>query len=140
MADDTQDTGRSRPSRGNPLRSAFDDLLDRTNAVTDLVRRTGSGALGATPLPSAVTGLLGSLRQVVEQAPPPTVQLDLFLQEIKAKRALVRALQEQLESFDAQLATLEASLAPLQLWGRQWERVRSTVLGSPGGDAGSDPA
>ncbi|MDP9436826.1 MAG: hypothetical protein M3P93_17215 [Actinomycetota bacterium] len=131
MADETQGSGRERGPFGGSIRSAVDELLERTTVVVDTLRRTGSGALGATPLPGAVTGLLGSLRQVVEQAPAPTVQLDLFLQEVKAKRALVRALREQLDSFDAQLATLEASLAPLQVWGRQWERVRSTVLGAP---------
>lgn len=127
MADDGQ-AGRQRRPAGRPFAAALDDLLDRTRSVADAVRSASSGALSAAPLPGAVTGLLASLRQVVEQAPAPTGQLDMFLQEVRAKRALVRALREQLDAFDAQLDTLERSLAPLQAWGRQWARVRDTLL------------
>lgn len=136
MADDKHDRGRA----GWPLATAFDDLLERTRAVTDFLRSAGTGALAAAPSPSTVTGMLSSLRQVVEQAPPPTAQLDMFLQEIRAKRALVHALREQLAAFDAQLDTLERSLGPLQAWGRQWTRVRDSMLGEAGAHDADDPA
>lgn len=121
-----------------PLGAAFEDFLERTRALAESLVSAGSGALGAAPLPGAVTGLVGSLRQVVEQVPPPTAQLDMFLQEIRAKRALVHALREQLAAFDAQLDTLERSLAPLQAWGRQWSRVRSAVLGEARSEESDD--
>ena len=116
----------SEDRRSGLLRSAADELLERLGTLADLTRTAGSTTLGALPGPvqGAATDVLASLRGLVEQVPPPTAAVELFLEEVKAKRALVQAMQVQLESFDSQLEVMERSLAPLQAWGRHWSAVQ----------------
>ncbi|HWH28071.1 MAG TPA: hypothetical protein VNU26_03755, partial [Mycobacteriales bacterium] len=76
---------------------------------------------------AAAGDVLASLRSLVEQVPPPAAAIDLFLEEVKAKRALVQALQAQLASFESQLEVMERSLEPLQAWGRQWSAVQDGI-------------
>lgn len=125
MADDRK---LSRESR--LLRAALDDFLERARGVAGFVVSTGGDALGAVPavLPPAVTGMLSSFQRLADRLPAPTAELDMFVQEIRAKRALVRALQEQLAAFDQQLDVLEKSLEPLQIWTHQWDELRASML------------
>jgi len=111
------------------LRAASEELIDRLRALADLTRSTGAGSLGALPgpLPTVAGDVLASLRSLVEQVPPPAAAIDLFLEEVKAKRALVQALQAQLASFESQLEVMERSLEPLQAWGRQWSAVQDGI-------------
>ena len=108
------------------LRAAADEFLDRLGALAELTRTAGSSTLGALPGPvqGAATDVLSSLRGLVDQVPPPTAAVELFLEELKAKRALVQAMQVQLASFDSQLEVMERSLAPLHAWGRHWSAVQ----------------
>ncbi len=101
--------------RQNMFRAAADDLSNRVRALTDAVLSASGSAIGAVggPVPAAAADVLSSLRNVVEQAPPPTAALELLLEEVRAKRALVQAMQTQLASFDSQLEVLERSLQPL---------------------------
>ena len=117
--------------RQNVFRAAADDLFDRVRALSDAVRSASGSAIGAVggPVPAAASDVLSSLRNVVEQAPPPTAALELLLEEVRAKRALVQAMQVQLSSFDSQLEVLERSLQPLHEWGKTWSRLQ-TALGS----------
>ena len=112
------------------VRAASEELLDRVQAFADAVRRLANDAVGElpAPLPAAAVELLRSVRAVVESVPAPTAPLDMMMEEIKAKRALVRALQEQLSSFDVQLEVLERSLVPMHEWSRQWENVQNALL------------
>jgi len=111
------------------LQAATDELLERLRTLGDLTRSVGSTTLGAVPgpLPRAAADVLGSIRSLVDQVPPPTAVVDVFAEEVKAKRALVQAMQVQLASFDKQLELLEQSLGPLQAWGRQWAAVQHGV-------------
>jgi hypothetical protein len=125
------------------LRGATEELLERLRTLADLTRSAGTTTLGALPgqLPGAAGDVLTSLRRLVEQAPPPVAAIELFLEEVKAKRALVQALQAQLASFDSQLDVMQRSLEPLQAWGRQWTAVQEgllDVLRLPGAE--DDPA
>jgi hypothetical protein len=110
------------------LRAASEEVLDRARAVADVVLQTGQGALGAAPVPRAVSELLTSVTHLVSQVPTPAAQLDLFLQELTAKRAMVAAMQAQLASFDSQLEILERSLQPLQDWSRQLSSAQEALL------------
>ena len=110
------------------LRAASEEVLERTRAVADVLMQTGQGALGAAPVPRVVADLLSSVTHLVGQVPAPAAQLDLFLQEVTAKRAMVHAMQSQLTSFDSQLEILERSLQPLQEWGRQWTSAQESLL------------
>ncbi len=92
----------------------------------------GSGALGRVPepVPSTVTRMLTSLRQLAEQAPPLTVELDVLVEEVHAKRLSIQALQAELSALDRQLEVLERALGPIQTWGRQWERLQHSLVHS----------
>jgi hypothetical protein len=112
------------------LRAASEEFFDRAAAFADAVRRAGSSAVGELPgpIPAAATELVHSMRTIVESVPAPTAPLDMLMEEIKAKRAIVRALQEQLASFETQLEVLERSLVPLHEWSRQWESAQNALL------------
>jgi len=114
------------------VQSTIDVFLDRTRAVADLVASAGSGALGVLPepVPSAVTRMLDSLRQLAAQMPPLTAELDVLVQEVHAKRLSIQALRAELEALDQQLDVLERSLAPVQAWSRQWNRMRHSLTDS----------
>ena len=90
------------------LQATIDVFLDRTRAVTELMERAGSGALGKVPepVPSAVTRMLSSLRQLAEQAPPLTAELHVLIEEVHAKRLSIQALQAELSALDHQLEVL----------------------------------
>lgn len=123
---------RSDDAMTHPIRAAAEDVIHRTRAFADLVRSTGGtglNALGAlsAPVPRAFGDVVSSLQGMMEQTPGPGAQLDLFLQEIHAKRALVQALQTQLGSFDNQLEILQGSLEPLRVWGQQWSNVQNSL-------------
>ena len=99
-----------------------------TVPFTDPTGRSGSELAGE---------LFGQLRAMAERVPAPTAQLDTFLQEIQAKRALISALQLQLAAFEQQMVLLEQSLKPLQEWGHQWtgmQRLFTEPLPSPSPD------
>ena len=119
----------SEEERHGLLQATIDVFLDRTRTVADLVANAGSSALGMVPepVPSAVTRMLVSLRQLAEQAPPLTAELDVLVDEVHAKRLSIQALQAELAALDRQLDVLERSLTPLQAWGKQWERLQRAL-------------
>ncbi len=119
----------SEEERHGLLQATIDVFLDRTRTVADLVANAGTSALGMVPepVPSAVTRMLVSLRQLAEQAPPLTAELDVLVDEVHAKRLSIQALQAELAALDRQLDVLERSLTPLQAWGRQWERLQRAL-------------
>jgi hypothetical protein len=127
------------PARGR-LHSAFDLFLDRTRAVTELVTSAGTaGARAVIPDPAlgAVSRMLTSLRTIAEQAPQLTDELDVLVEEVRAKRLSIQALQTELGALDHQLQILEATLAPVQSWAHQWGRVQRALLNVL--DSGSAP-
>ncbi|MGN6132485.1 MAG: hypothetical protein ACTHOK_19315 [Nocardioidaceae bacterium] len=120
---------RKEQERHGLVQSAVDVFLDRTRAVVDLMASAGSGALGLVPepVPSTVTRMLVSMRELAEQLPPVTVELDILVQEVHAKRVSIQALQAELAALDRQLEVLERSLAPVEAWSRQWNRMRGSL-------------
>lgn len=107
--DDTMD--KRDPGRHGLLQPAIDGFLEGTRALAGLVGTAGTGALDAMPgtVQSTVTRMLSSLQQLAELA-----------------------------AFDHQLDVLERSMAPLQTWSHQWNRMRQSltenlhVTGTPG--------
>lgn len=122
-------TGTGHDGQHGLVRSAMDLFLDRTRAVAELVAGAGSGALGAlpAPVPATVTRMLSALRQLADQMPPLTAELDVLVHEVHAKRLSIQALQSELAVLDDQLAVLERSLEPVQSWSRQWNRLRHAL-------------
>lgn len=115
--------------RHGVLQAAVDVFLDRTRAVTELMASAGSGALGRVPepVPSAVTRMLSSLRELAEQAPPITAELSVLIEEVHAKRISIQALQAELTALDHQLEILERALAPVEMWNKNWERLQHSL-------------
>lgn len=134
----TQKAHREQERRGL-LQSTIDVFLDRTRAVVELMASAGSGALGTMPepVPATVTRMLTSMRQLVDQLPPVTVELDILVQEVHAKRLSIQALQAELSTLDKQLEVLERSLAPVEAWNRQWNRMRSSLAATLEGHQGT---
>jgi hypothetical protein len=122
------------------LHSTVDVFLDRTRAVAELVTSAGGSAWGHVPepVPTAVTRMLVSLRQLAEQAPPLTGELEVLVDEVHAKRLSIQALQAELGALDRQLELLERTLGPIQAWGHQMGRIQHALtdtLGLPEGKA-----
>jgi hypothetical protein len=120
---------QSEEERHGIVQSTIDVFLDRTRAVAELMASAGSGALGALPepVPGTVTRMLASMRQLAEQMPPVTAELEILVQEVHAKRLSIQALQAELSTLDRQLEVLERSLAPVEAWSRQWNRMRKSL-------------
>jgi hypothetical protein len=67
-------------------------------------------------------------------------QLETFLEDLAARRGQVQALVTQLQLFDEQLGTLEASVRPFVEWTRTWADLEKTMTQfwrPPSGTAGS---
>jgi hypothetical protein len=81
---------------------------------TAMGRAAAGGAAPTLPAPTLPATL--SARQV-----------QAVLDDIGARRAQVRALLTQLETFDQQLGSLEANLQPVLEWTRAWADVEKAV-------------
>lgn len=55
-------------------------------------------------------------------------QMDTFLDDLAARRTQVQALVTQLQSFDEQLGTLEASVRPFVEWTRTWADLEKSMV------------
>lgn len=132
MARRTTKAAETSDQRHGMLQASIDVFLDRTRAVTELMSSVGTGALGMVPepVPSAVTRMLSSLRQLAEQAPPLTAEVGVLIEEVHAKRLSIQALQAELTALDHQLEVLERALAPVEAWSKHWERLQRTLTGS----------
>jgi outer membrane protein TolC len=95
------------------------ELARQLRETADRLMASWTGAASARPpaLPSP-------------PVPPATLsarQLQAVMDDIESRRAQVKALRVQLEKFDDQLGTLEASLRPLLEWTRTWADVEDAV-------------
>ncbi len=109
---------------------AVETFLDRTRAVVGMMTSAGGTALGAVPepVPSAVTHMLVSLRDLLAQAPTLTAEIDVLIEEIHAKRLSITAVVAELGALDHQLEVLERALGPLEAWNRQWDRLQGALV------------
>lgn len=98
------------------LREAADRLMGGWTAATG----AAAGAGGQPRMP-------GLPAMPTTPATLSSRQLQAVVDDIAARRAQVRALVAQLEGFDDQLGTLEASLRPVLEWTRAWADVESAV-------------
>lgn len=121
--------------RHGMVQSAVDAFLERTRAVADLMTSASSSALGALPdpVPASVATMLASMRHLVEQMPSVTAELDVLVQEVHAKRLSIQALQAELAALDTQLGVLEKALTPVEVWSKQWGRMRHALTDTLGG-------
>jgi hypothetical protein len=99
-----------------------DDLARALREAADRVMSGWTAAAGSMRLP-ALPDLSGS------PATASARQVEAVLADLGARRAQVRALQEQLTGFDEQLGPLEASLRPLLEWTRTWAELERALGG-----------
>ena len=132
-------TGDERPgpagedeNRGRGLlHNAVEGFLASTRAVAGLLAQTGAaGAQAVLPevVRAPVQRMLVSLRSVVEQAPHLGDELDVLVAQLRAKRLTIQAVTAELAALDKQLEVLERTLAPVQAWSAEWERVQRALL------------
>lgn len=132
--DSRQGTGHgpgAQQDRRNIVASAVDRFLSSTQALVGQVAHVaGAGAQAVVPeaVLSSANQMLESMREAVESAPQVGEELEIVLQEIRAKRLTIQAITAELEVLDHQLDFLERSFAPLQAWSAQWSKVQQTLL------------
>jgi outer membrane protein TolC len=97
---------------------------DLAGQLRDMAERLMAGwttAAGAAARPSSLPGV---------PAPPATTsarQLQVVLDDLAARRAQVQSLAAQLEAFDEQLGSLEATLRPMLEWTRTWAHLEKSM-------------
>ena len=105
-------------------------FLDQLKQFTDMIQAAGTIPWTDTagrPGTELAREVLEHMRSMAEHTPAPTAQLDTFLQELRAKRALIGALQMQLTAFEQQMDMLEQTLMPLHEWGQEWSTVQRAI-------------
>ena len=105
-------------------------FLDQLKQFTDMTQAAGTTPWTDTagrPGTELAREVLEHMRSMAEHTPAPTAHLDIFLQELRAKRALIGALQLQLTAFEQQMGILEQALKPLHEWGREWSTVQRAI-------------
>lgn len=106
-------------------------FLDQLKKFTDMTRAartlpwTDTAGLPGTEM---AREFLDHMRSMVEHTPAPTAHLDTFLQELRAKKALIGALQMQLTAFEQQMDLLEQALQPLNEWGQEWSTMQRAII------------
>ncbi|MGZ5398288.1 MAG: hypothetical protein ACXWEI_23390 [Mycobacterium sp.] len=112
------------------FRTATQLFLDRLKQFTDMIQAAGTTSWTDTagrPGTELAREVLEQMRSMVEYAPAPIAHLDTFLQELRAKRALIGALQLQLTAFEQEMDILEQALKPLHDWGQEWSTVQRAI-------------
>jgi len=105
-------------------------FLDQLKQFTDMIQAAGTIPWTDTagrPGTELAREVLEHMRSMAEHTPAPTAHLDTFLQELRAKRALIGALQMQLTAFEQQMDILEQALKPLHEWGQEWSTVQRAI-------------
>jgi hypothetical protein len=111
------------------------DLAGQLRAAADRIMAgwtSMAGGGGAPSLPALPT----------MPATMSAEQLETFLDDLAARRAQVQALVTQLQGFDEQLGTLEASVRPFVEWTRTWADLEKKMAGfwrPPSGTSGQQP-
>ena len=111
MTDEGSGPPGSPADLASQLRAAADRIMAGWTAAA------GTGAAGPPSLPGLPT----------MPATMSAGQLEALLEDLAARRAQVQALKTQLEGFDEQLGTLEASVRPFLEWLRTWADLEKTM-------------
>jgi hypothetical protein len=97
-----------------------------TRPAADTGRGSGDRPAGPPGLP-AIPGMPPMPGLPATPASMSARQLQAVVDDIAARRSQVQALVVQLNAFDEQLGTLEASLRPLLQWLRTWSDLEGAV-------------
>jgi ABC-type transporter Mla subunit MlaD len=109
-------TDESSPAPRTPA-----DLAGQLRDMADRLMTGWTTAAGAATRAPSLPGLAAL------PATASTQQLQAVLDDLAARRAQVQALSTQLETFDQQLGSLEASLRPMLEWTRTWADLEKSM-------------
>jgi hypothetical protein len=107
------------------LRAAADRMMAGWTAAAGSMAAAGRAAGGAPAGGTAAPPAFPTLPKM-----PATMtadQIQKLVDDLAARRAQVQALKTQLEAFDEQLGTLEASVRPFLEWTRTWADFEKTM-------------
>ncbi|TFV77665.1 hypothetical protein E4P39_06845 [Blastococcus sp. CT_GayMR19] len=112
------EAGRSGPPTPADFAGQLRAAADRMMAGWTSMAGVGAGGGGTAAVPGLPT----------MPATMSAQQMDTFLDDLAARRTQVQALITQLQSFDEQLGTLEASVRPFVEWTRTWADLEKTMV------------
>ena len=132
--DRASDDGREPTTATGMVTRSIEEFVNQLRAFTDRARGLASGAvparLGLPALPSPPGAMSAA-------------QLRAIAKAVRAQRASMAAVRDQLEAFDQQLAVFERILDPLVEWSATWARLEEAVSDfvrrEPRADGGAVP-
>jgi len=93
------------------LRAVADRMMAGWTAATGTATSATPSLPGLPPMPATMSAQ----------------KIEALLDDLAARRAQVQALTSQLQQFDEQLGTLEASIRPFLEWTRTWADLEKTM-------------
>jgi hypothetical protein len=115
-------TDESSPAPRTPA-----DLAGQLRDMADRLMAGWTGAAGAATKAPSLPNAPGLPALPALPATASAQQLQAVLDDLAARRAQVQALSTQLETFDQQLGSLEASLRPMLEWTRTWADLEKSM-------------
>ena len=139
----------TRASKKNAIRASdwsrrrLDLLVEQARVLRPtLSPRRGAVRWEFSPAPvsATVTRLLTTPKQLVEEVPSISDELDILGEELHAKRLSIAALRAELSAMDSQLEVLERTLAPVQSWSHQWSSTRKVLASALRSESAAKPS
>lgn len=114
---------------------SIEEFVNQLRTFTDRARGLAQGAVPSRLSLPALPSPPGAMS---------AAQLRAVAQAVRAQRASMAAVRDQLEAFDQQLAVFERILEPLVEWSATWARLEEAVSDfvrrEPRADGGSAPS
>jgi hypothetical protein len=127
----TADDGREPTTATGMVSRSIEEFVNQLRTFTDRARGAVPSRLSLPALPSPPGAMSAAQLRAVSQA-------------VRAQRASISAIRDQLEAFDQQLAVFERILDPLVEWSATWARLEEAVSDfvrrEPRADGGSPSA
>jgi len=128
------DDGREPTTATGMVGRSVEEFVNQLRTFTDRARGLAQGAVPSRLSLPALPSPPGALS---------AAQLRAIAQAVRAQRASMAAVRDQLEAFDQQLAVFERILDPLVEWSATWARLEEAVSDfvrrEPRADAGGTP-
>ena len=129
------DDGREPTTATGMVSRSIEEFVNQLRTFTDRARGLAQGAVPSRLSLPALPSPPGALS---------AAQLRAIAQTVRAQRASMAAMRDQLEAFDQQLAVFERILDPLVEWSTTWARLEEAVSDfvrrEPRADSGAPPA
>lgn len=133
--ENASDNGREPTTATGMVTRSIEEFVNQLRTFTDRARGLASGAVPSRLSLPALPSPPGALS---------AAQLRAIAQAVRAQRASMAAVRDQLEAFDQQLAVFERILDPLVEWSATWARLEEAVSDfvrrEPRADGSAPPA